>query len=148
MMTNVMVATISFGMGINKQDIWFIIHYQHPKSIEDYLQEIGRAGWDGLPSQCYLLYTMSDIIQILKIVRRNHDWSKSYQDMNLMQSLCTDKHECIRNAILRHFEEEPVDCNNGCSVCIERESIENKMVNVDKLIDRIYDVAQIRQLKP
>lgn len=115
----IIVATVAFGMGINKPNVRFVINYDLPKSIEEYYQEIGRAGRDGLPSTALLLYSASDIHKIRYFFDDAADPQKSEI---LLQSMVkyASVNECRRTSLLRYFGEEyikneSIDC--CCDVC-------------------------------
>lgn len=118
--TSIMVATNAFGMGIDKSNIRYVIHYNMPKDLESYYQEAGRSGRDGAPAECILLFNRSDIVSNKFLIEQTGSSSAKlveYQKLNDMVDYCnTDK--CLRKYILEYFGETPdfENCNN-CSNC-------------------------------
>ncbi len=104
---DVIVATVAFGMGINKPDVRFVIHYALPKSIEEYYQEIGRAGRDGLPSEALLLYNAGDIHRIRFFFKDKSD-DESFKAEKLLQAMIdyAQCRTCRRKFLLNYFGEE------------------------------------------
>jgi ATP-dependent DNA helicase RecQ len=103
----VMVATIAFGMGINKSNVRFVIHYDMPKSIEGYYQEIGRSGRDGLPAHCLLLYSYGDVAKQRYFIdqKQGSERQAAQQQLDAITRYAEDLHNCRRKPLLSYFGE-------------------------------------------
>lgn len=143
----VVVATVAFGMGIDKSNIRFVMHTSMPKSIENYYQEIGRAGRDGLEAQAILLYSMSDVVTRKSLIEKN-DGSSEYKRVALGQLNDAIRFAsgdvCRHKSIATYFGDKIEDCGSACDNCLESDSAVYIDISVQsqKLLSAIHKTAQ------
>lgn len=148
----VIVATIAFGMGIDKPDVRFVIHYDIPKSIENYYQETGRGGRDGLQGDCLAFYSYKDILKLEKFLR-DKPVAERELSAQLMEEVIAyaETSTCRRKFLLHYFGEEYDDssCNNMCDNCKypkEKVEVSDMMQLALKCIDQLNENYTVKVL--
>lgn len=138
---NIMIATNAFGMGIDKPNIRWVIHYNMPQSIENYYQEIGRAGRDNEESECILLFSPSDvhIQQYLIDISVDNPKRKLFQHEKLQQMKdLIYSNDCYRKSILNYFGDDFEGNCDSCSNCLSQGEVIDKTLDAQKVISCIY----------
>ena len=142
----VMVATIAFGMGIDKPDVRFVAHIDLPKSVEGYYQETGRAGRDGEPSVAWMAYGLGDVVQQRRLIDQSPG-DRTFkmrlgQHLDAMLALC-ETVECRRQNLLGYFGQESSPCGN-CDTCLDDTETFDGLVPAQKLLSTIVRLKRER----
>jgi len=137
--TDVIVATIAFGMGIDKSNVRFVVHGDLPKSLEAYYQETGRAGRDGLLSHCLLLHSPGDIRTQRYFIDQIEDAAEAARGRRNLETMLgyAQSSECRRTQLLNHFDEEHSGNCGRCDVCTDQASTEDLTVDAQKLLSAV-----------
>ncbi|MGN9775762.1 DNA helicase RecQ [Micromonospora sp. H33] len=142
----VMVATIAFGMGIDKPDVRFVAHLDLPKSVEGYYQETGRAGRDGLPSTAWLAYGLQDVVQQRRMIETSEGDLAHRRNLaahlDAMLALC-ETVRCRRVQLLEYFGETSAACGN-CDTCLEPPESWDGTIPAQKLLSTVFRLDRER----
>jgi ATP-dependent DNA helicase RecQ len=140
----VVVATVAFGMGIDKPDVRFVVHYDMPKSIEGYYQESGRAGRDGMPAEALLLFGLQDVVTARRLVEGGSDPDQVRVELHKLNAMVAfaESLGCRRRALLGYFGEAlERECGN-CDVCLDPPERYDGTEHAQKVLSCVYRVGQ------
>ena len=140
----VIVATIAFGMGIDKPDVRFVAHLDLPKSIEGYFQETGRAGRDGLPADAWMTYGLADVVQQRRLIEQS-EADEAYKRLSMVKLDAmlglAEAADCRRVRLLAYFGEDSSPCGN-CDNCLAPPQVRDASEDAKKLLSCIYRCQQ------
>ncbi|HHW7567522.1 TPA: DNA helicase RecQ [Mannheimia haemolytica] len=141
----IVVATIAFGMGINKSNVRFVVHFDLPRSIESYYQETGRAGRDDLPSEAVLFYDPSDYAWLQKILLEEPESEQRNIKQHKLQAIgdFAESQTCRRLVLLNYFGEHRQEQCKNCDICLDPPQQYDGLLDAQKVMSVIYRTGQI-----
>jgi ATP-dependent DNA helicase RecQ len=141
---HVVVATVAFGMGIDKPDVRFVVHYDMPKNIEGYYQETGRSGRDGAPAEALCLYGLQDVVTGRMLVERGGNPEQIRVELHKLQAMTAfaEATTCRRRVLLGYFGERlDEDCGN-CDVCLDPPELFDATIDAQKALSAVYRTGE------
>ncbi len=140
----IMVATVAFGMGIDKSNIRFVVHYDIPKNIESYYQETGRAGRDGLPAEALLLFGYGDIALARSLIENTHNPERKRIELHKLNAMVAfaEAASCRRRILLGYFDERMEENCGNCDICLHPPKMIDVTEDARKALSCVYRVSQ------
>jgi ATP-dependent DNA helicase RecQ len=141
---HIVVATVAFGMGIDKPDVRFVVHHDMPKHIEGYYQETGRAGRDGLAAEALLLYGAQDVVMARRLVEGTDNPEQRRIESHKLQAMIAlaESLTCRRRVLLGYFGEELADECGNCDICLSPPETFDASVEAQKVLSCVYRVGE------
>lgn len=144
----VVVATLAFGLGINKPDIRFVVHFQLPKTLEAYYQETGRAGRDGLPAEALMLFDDQEIDTVKKRIQQGEDEHRVTVELQRFSAMAgfAEAQICRRQVVLNYFAQYTEKTCGNCDICVDPPRQIDATVDAQKVLSTVFRVEQSHDL--
>lgn len=141
---DIVVATVAFGMGINKSNVRYVVHYDIPKSVEAYYQETGRAGRDGLDSEALLLFDPADIGRVRHLIEQSEPGPQQQVEFHKLNTMAAfaEAQTCRRQVLLHYFDESALEPCGNCDICLDPPKRYNGIQDAQKVLSCIYRLDQ------
>ncbi|NMH66372.1 DNA helicase RecQ [Shewanella salipaludis] len=141
---DIVVATVAFGMGINKSNVRYVVHYDIPKSVEAYYQETGRAGRDGLDAEAFMLFDPADIGRVRHLIEQSEPGPQQQVEFHKLNSMAAfaEAQTCRRQVLLHYFDESALEPCGNCDICLDPPKRYDGSQDAQKVLSCIYRLGQ------